>query len=304
MNRLHVLNGQEMGQAFELKDAPTYVGRSEDNDIRIENSSVSRRHLKIVQRENRFFVTDLQSENGTFIGGNLIPPGLEVEVEEGGPITIGMCMICLGEAPPKQAMPSLDAIGFTEDMAGDTGTFAAHRDKTNQKNLEFLSKVSKVIEEDLPIDKTLEMILEHIFDLLKRIDRVAFILVDPETKKVLDVVSKSRKPTADAYCTDVVKRVLEERKPVAFTNVQTEQEGGLVDTLRILKIESVMCLPMFSHSQAIGLIYVDSLERPHGFRKDDLSLFTELSQITALSVQRARFASESTRGADNLHLDP
>jgi hypothetical protein len=303
MHKLHVLNGPEMGQVFELKDAPTYVGRSEDNDIQIENKTVSRRHLRIVRRENKFFVTDLQSENGTFIGGNLIPPGLEVEVEEGRSITMGMCMICLGEAPPKQAMPFLDPIGFTEDTAEHSGIFAAPRDKTNQKKLEFLSNVSKVIKEDLPLNRALEKILEYILDLLKRIDRVAFILVDPETEKVLDVVSKSKKPTADAYCIDVVKRVLEDRKPVAFSNVQTEQDGGLVDTLKVLKIESVMCLPMFSLSQPIGLIYVDSLERPHGFRKDDLSLFTELSQIAAPSVQRARFASESTRGADNLHLD-
>ena len=303
MYKLHVLNGPEMGQAFELKDAPTYVGRSEDSDIRIENKTVSRRHLKIVQRENRFFVTDLNSENGTFIGGDLISPGLEVEVEEGGPITIGMCMIYLGEAPPEQTMPFLDPIGFTEDMAGQSGIFAAPRDKTNQKRLEFLSKVSKVIKEDLPINMTLEKILEYILDLLKRIDRVAFILVDPETEKVLDVVSKSKKPTADTYCADVVKRVLEDRKPVAFLNVQTEEESDLVDTLKILKIESVMCLPMFSGSQPIGMIYVDSLGRPHGFRKEDLSLFTELSQMTALAVQKARFASESTTGADNLHLD-
>jgi len=303
MYKLHVLNGPEMGQAFELKDGPNYVGRSEDNDIRIDNKTVSRRHLKIVQRENRFFVTDLKSENGTFIVGDLISPGLEVEVEEGRPITIGMCMICLGARPPEQTMPFLDPIGFTEDMAGQSGIFAAPRDKTNQKRLEFLSKVSKVIKEDLPINKTLKKILEYILDLLKRIDRVAFILVDPETEKVLDVVSKSKKPTADTYCADVVKRVLEDRKPVAFSNVQTEEDSGLVDTLKILKIESVMCLPMFSRSQPIGLIYVDSLGRPHGFRKEDLSLFTDLSQITALAVQRARFASESTRDADDLHLD-
>jgi hypothetical protein len=303
MRKLHVLNGPEMGQVFELKDGPTYVGRSEDNDIRIENKAVSRRHLKITQKENRLFVTDLKSENGTFIGGDLISPSLEVEVEEGRPISIGMCMISLGEAPPQQIMPFLDPIGFTEDIAGQSGIYVAHRDKTDQSKLEFLTKISNVIKEDLPINKTLEMILEYILDLLKRFDRAAFILVDPETGKVLDVVSKSKKPTADSYCTDVVKRVLEDRKPVAFSNVQTEKGSRLVDTLKILKIESVMCLPMFSRSQLIGLIYVDSLGRPHGFRKEHLSLFTDLSQITALAVQRARFASESTTGADNLHLD-
>ena len=64
MHKLHILNGPEMGQVFELKEFLTYVGRSEDNDIQIENKTVSRRHLKIEQRENRFFVTDLKSENG------------------------------------------------------------------------------------------------------------------------------------------------------------------------------------------------------------------------------------------------
>ncbi len=303
MHKLYVLNGPEMGQMFELKDDPIYVGRSEDNDIRIENKTVSRRHLKIVHRENRFFVTDLNSENGTFIHGGLISPGVEVEVEEGGSITMGMCKICLGEAPPERMMPFLDPIGFTEDMAGESDIFAAPRDRANREKLEFLYKVSRVIKEDVPINKALEKILEYILDLLKRIDRVAFILVDSETEKVLDVVSKSKKPTADAYCIEVVKRVLGDRKPVAFSNVQAEVEGDLVDTLKILKIESVMCLPMFSGSQPIGLIYVDSLERPHGFRKEDLSLFTELSQMTALSIERARFAAESTTGDGNPHLD-
>jgi hypothetical protein len=302
MPKLHVLNGPEMGKAFELKDGPTYVGRSEDNDIQIENKTVSRRHLKIVQREKRFFVTDLKSENGTFIGGDLITPGLEVEVEEGRSITIGMCMISLGENPPEQTMPFLDPIGFTEDIE-ESGIFAAPREKTNQKRLEFLSKVSKVIKEDLPINMALEKIMEYILDLLKRIDRVAFILVDPETEKVLDVVSKSKKPTADSYCIDVVKQVLEEKKPVAFSNVQTEEDSGLIDTLKILKIESVMCVPMFSLSQPIGLIYVDSLERPHGFRKEDLSLFIDLSQMAALAVKKAMFAYESTRGVDKIDLD-
>jgi hypothetical protein len=41
MDKLHVLNGLEMGQALELKGAPTYVGLFEDNDIRIEKGRYS-----------------------------------------------------------------------------------------------------------------------------------------------------------------------------------------------------------------------------------------------------------------------
>jgi hypothetical protein len=41
MDILHVLDEPEMGQAFELKDAPTYVGRSEVNCIRIAKGRYS-----------------------------------------------------------------------------------------------------------------------------------------------------------------------------------------------------------------------------------------------------------------------
>jgi putative methionine-R-sulfoxide reductase with GAF domain len=290
MHRLHILNGPEMGRSFELKDGPTYVGRSDDNDICIEDKTVSRRHLKIVQRENKFLVMDLESENGTYVGGEVITPGLEIVVEEGTLITVGMCMICLGESPIEQTIPFLDPMGLIGDWGGESDIFRVSRDRTDQKKLEFLSKISDVIKAGMPTNKTLEKILEHVVALLKRIDRAAFILVDPETEKVLEVVSKTNKPVTGTYCTDVVTRVMEDRKPVAVSNVQTEKQDGLVDTLKILKIESVMCVPVFSDSKVIGLIYIDSLRRPYGFRREDLSLFTELAEMTTPAIKKARFA--------------
>ncbi len=303
MHKLHVLNGPEMGQSFELKDDLTYVGRSEDNDIQIDDKTVSRRHLKIIRKENRLFVTDLKSENGTFIGGNLVTSGLELEVEEGVTLTIGMCMICLGQGPIEEMIPFLEPIGFTDETGEIGSDFAVFRDQTNHRRRIFLSEVSRIIESDLPLEKALKEILENVFDLLKRIDRVAFILLDPDTEEILDVVSSSKQDTSDTYCLDVVKRVMKDKRVVAVSNVQTEKQDELVDTLKILKIESVMCVPMFSHSQLIGLIYVDSLVRPNGFRKEDLPLFTDLSQMTALAVEKARSSSESKRGTDNLPLD-
>jgi GAF domain-containing protein len=96
---------------------------------------------------------------------------------------------------------------------------------------------------------------------------------------------------------------MKDRRVVTFSNVQTEEQNELVDTLKILKIESVMCVPMFSSSQLIGLIYVDSLERPYGFRKEDLPLFTDLSQITALTVEKAFLSAKTTKGNSDLPLD-
>ena len=306
MTKLHVLNGPEIGRSFELRDVAIYIGRSPDNDIQIKDITVSRRHAKIVKRGNKYFIIDLKSQNGTFFNGNYIAPGLELEVKEGVPIAIGMSLICLGKGCKEQMMPFIDSLGLTQESGRESGIIIEQRDKTNQRKLELLYKVSDLLTENLPINETLEKILDYVFDLLKRIDRAAFILVDPETEKILDLISRTAKPSADTttvYCPDVVRGVMEDRKPLVISNVEIKMENELIDTLKILKIESVMCVPLISSSQIMGVLYVDSLERPFGFRKEDLSLFVDLCQRTALAVEHERLAFEFKTLADNLASD-
>ncbi|MCJ7596340.1 MAG: FHA domain-containing protein, partial [Desulfobacterales bacterium] len=65
MTTLYVLNGPQSGKSFDLKDGANYIGRS-SRDIKIDDPTVSREHLKITAREGRYYVTDLKSRNGTF----------------------------------------------------------------------------------------------------------------------------------------------------------------------------------------------------------------------------------------------
>jgi pSer/pThr/pTyr-binding forkhead associated (FHA) protein len=82
---------------FELNDEITFVGRSEVNDVRIKDNYVSREHLMLRKLGDRVLVRDLGSKNGTFVNGNPIRPGAEVELREGVSIVIGMSVICRGE---------------------------------------------------------------------------------------------------------------------------------------------------------------------------------------------------------------
>ena len=115
MSKLYILNGPESGQCFELKEGSTYIGRSPDNDIQIMDKTVSRKHLKILKKESKYYITDLKSRNGTFFRGNYLAPGLELEIKEGVPVAIGMSVICLGEACKEQMTPFLDSIGLTKE---------------------------------------------------------------------------------------------------------------------------------------------------------------------------------------------
>jgi hypothetical protein len=51
-------------------------------------------------------------------------------------------------------------------------------------------------------------------------------------------------------------------------------------------------------------MYLDSLKRPDGFRKDDLLLLLDIGQRIAVSVERDRFASDIIELANSLTGDP
>jgi pSer/pThr/pTyr-binding forkhead associated (FHA) protein len=305
MSKLYILNGPEIGQSFKLRDGFNFVGRSLDNEIRLTDKTVSRKHLRIAKRGDNYLVRDLKSRNGTFANGGFISPGKEVEIREGVPIAIGITVICIGQGCEEQMTPFLDSIELMEETNELNRTLDMQRDRAAVKKLTFLYKVSNVLAEDLPLKRTLEKILVHIFELLKRIDRGVFVLVDPETEKVEQIIYKSNKPgdyVPTVYCADVVRRVISSRKPVLVSDARSE-ESDFADTLDLLKIESVLCVPLIFGSDVLGAIYVDSLKRPYGFRREDLALLVNLSQRIAPAIEDARFASEILEVAEVLSAD-
>ena len=48
------------------------IGRGQDNDITINDASVSRHHATIIQSSSGIVINDNGSSNGTFINGNRI----------------------------------------------------------------------------------------------------------------------------------------------------------------------------------------------------------------------------------------
>jgi len=127
-------------------------------------------------------------------------------------------------------------------------------------------------------------------DLLKRLDRGAFILVDTETGEITGLIPILRKSAGDSikvYSKTIVNRVMKERKPVIMLDTSQEDKANLSESMELMKIRSVMCVPLISRSKMRGVIYVDSINRPHGFRREDLSLLTALSIPAAYAIENA-----------------
>ena len=287
MITLFMVNGPDKDRVLKLEDDTIYVGRSDENQVQIKDTSVSRRHLQITKKGDAYVIEDLGSMNGTFINDKPVSLGKTYTVKEGVPIGVGKIFFSLGRKCSGDILTVKDFIDLSGDL-GNTGLF--NRPGTTPKNLEFIYKVTNALMESFKINEILERVLDYIFDLFKRIDRGAIILLDTETGEISEIISRSTKKnekSTKTFSRTIVERVIKERKAITMTDTLDEERADLSKSMEIMKIRSVMCVPLISRSQVRGVVYVDSVGKPYGFRNEDLSLLTALSSPAAIAIENA-----------------
>jgi hypothetical protein len=288
--KLYILVGKGQGKSFKLAPGKEYtVGRHSENDIRIEDNNISRNHFKIQVIENKYFITDLHSKNGTFIGDKKLSPGIASEVREGVPIVIGMTIIGLGEVCESCLKPFLGSAGVFSEMSEDRDDIELYRVRNTKMNLEFIYNVTYSFMESKGLKEIAKKLLNCIFNLLTRIDRCVILLNDDQTGEIRYIIYRSRKPVDDptqVYNKDLVEQALIMNKPVMVKDSNNIEDGDekITQSLQLMKISSAISVPIAGCYGIRGAIYVDSLESPNGFRSSDLALLRDVCVRAALAM--------------------
>lgn len=84
---LAVTDGSLKGTTVSLKDAGVLLGRNPECTLVLDDDFASGRHARIFRRDAGWFVEDLGSTNGTFLGTNKLTQPMPVEV--GSTLRIG-----------------------------------------------------------------------------------------------------------------------------------------------------------------------------------------------------------------------
>ncbi|WP_110240407.1 FHA domain-containing protein FhaB/FipA [Nocardioides gilvus] len=86
-----VVEGANSGDRAELGDIPVLIGRGPDAAIRLDDDYVSTRHARIAASGDEWYVEDLGSTNGTYVGANRLTEPLSVTV--GSQVRIGKTVL-------------------------------------------------------------------------------------------------------------------------------------------------------------------------------------------------------------------
>lgn len=153
------------------------------------------------------------------------------------------------------------------------------------------------LSESKDINEIFNKLLDSIFNLFKRIDRCAIITIDNQTGALTNIKYRSRKPVDDPrkiYNKELVEKALIMNEPVMVKDTSVaDGDENITESLRIMKIQSAMCVPITSVYSIRGIIYIDSVTRKKGFRKNDLELLRDISGRAALAIDNVSLQDSS-----------
>jgi len=112
---------------IELQAAELTIGRKGDNDLSIEDPSVSGRHAKIVKIQSVFFVEDLHSTNGTLVNNKPID---RHQLQDTDVIMIGNHRLLFHDVVQPDTVPAWSSAGEADETMVLKGQ--KHHDVSNR----------------------------------------------------------------------------------------------------------------------------------------------------------------------------
>jgi len=280
------------------------LGRAHGNDLcYADDSSLSRRHLRLERDGPRWVASDLNSKNGTLVNGSrLIGPR---PLAPGDRITAGQLVITFVDPqqpgtspvifvpgagpelnPSGTVMTSLEGVlssgEDTGEVGGQAGVPSDPRRAFDTPVVRALIRAGRELAGHQSLDELFHLILELSID---AVGAERGVLMTIEGGQLL---TRAMHGEGFRISTTVRDRVLHDKSSLLVRDI--EQEKALQRQISISEqnIHSLMAVPLQTASEVIGLVYVDSRLFVREFTPDDLNLLTVLANVAAIRIDHER----------------
>jgi len=259
----------------------------------------SRLHCRLEEAEGAWRIVDEGSQNGTLVNGSLITAR---PLRTGDVIEIGATRIVFEDAngkplpaspAPSERVP--DELGRTMEIPrgavedpGD-GVDDLLRDRAN---LMRLQRVARAINSELEIEHLLEIIVDHAVELTDA-ERGFLILFAEDGEEMEFRCSRSfaKEPVDSPEYTisrSIARRVLDEESAVVAVNAVEDERFRDIQSISVLGLRSVLCLPFRMRDRVRGVLYIDNRLQKGVFNRQDLRMLEALADQAAAAIEKAR----------------
>lgn len=296
MSVLRILNGLHKGKIFPIDDREVYIGQKGNNDIVLKDAEISGRHAMVFTVGEMYFIRDLKSRQGTFVNNVRVQEEL---LYAGDKIKIGSINITFEDAATADKTPTKD-IEYAEDDAqnspmleldlGDERKQEADDENTSEfaaRNLEILYKCSLEFSELKDREELMQLTIKKLAKLLQA-DNIYIFLKDKQGDMAPKALFEREKAKIAPVSRGIIRRVLQVNKSVMTTDASSDERFRESFSIVRRKVKAVICAPLVSRRQTMGVIYIGASGATQTFVKADMELVTALARILATTMENMR----------------
>ncbi len=284
-------------RSMRLQDDALSLGRSAMNTLSFpEDDGLSRRHLVIEKKEDRWTVRNLASKNGIFVNGievkdkHVLQTGDVitascVAMTYSGPTTGGRT-VAFDPPPTEKPEWSGESTSLKEVLSTERADtrLVSEVEKPRVSPLWVLVRAGRELAARRPLPElfraTLDLSLEAV-----GAERGVLLTLDEGDQLV---VQASRGGEL-RISTTVRDRVLREKTSLLVRDVLQDEQLFDSQTIVGQGVQSLIAVPLQTEDRVIGLMYVDSLDRRRSFTTDDLNLLTAMANVAGIRIERERW---------------
>ena len=309
------------GQAtpYELDGDEFVLGRLPECDIQLQSNMVSRKHARVVRREDRFVLEDLGSGNGSFVNGKRISEPVALQHDDR--VKLGPVLLRFetddGEdsSAVKEAVDDAFRFDVTADDASSTimGTVGATGgfgllDVQPQAKLKAVLDISRSLVGAHDTESLLPKVLDSLFEIFPHADRGCILLKEEATGKMVPRAIKHRREGSDdsvKVSRTILQQVLEQKQAILSADAASDTRFQASESISALTIRSMMCVPMLSlEGEPTGVINIDTQNPMAQFKADDLDLMVAVAGQAAMSYESTRLlASHVEKQKQDAEMD-
>ena len=299
-------------QVYTLVREQASIGRASDNDIVLNDFSVSRRHAYLKRERGEWVLYDNHSTNGIRVNDRHVP---NAPVGSGDHAVIGTFTLTFREETPEEDLSASQRLvdststcirpiaefnqdfGLEKAAAPTSNESTANRKRVvldvayKNKVFEILVQVAKTLISLDDLETVLDKVMDLIFEYLP-VDRGFLLLEEQDTLRLrISRFKSGQRMTTDGslpYSRTIVDMVVREKVAVLTSDAQQDQRFEAGQSIRMQQIRSAMCAPLWYRDSVIGVIHVDSPLHVGTFTERDLDLLTALANFAAVAIERAR----------------
>jgi serine phosphatase RsbU (regulator of sigma subunit)/pSer/pThr/pTyr-binding forkhead associated (FHA) protein len=321
MASLHVLRGASADSLFPLGSRrETIIGRDPTCDVVFRERTISRRHARIVQREGRFFIEDLQSINGVEVNGRRIAGRAPLGHQDQITLHDVVLQFLAPDAPREpveedsssdeesthEGLSAIDEPDAAEFEIDDQSTIVTQldarslfaqglRDNAVEK-LEAILDITQSLGSSLNLSDVLPRILNSLFRIFPQAKR-GYILQRDKGSGNLELRAIKHEPSGADTVSPIGGRVAQRvmREGVAFLSGDTLADDRLSDSAihESESIRSVMCAPLMGPAQTpLGVIHLETDDPRRPFRQADLEVLVSVALLAGQAVEYTEIHEE------------